>query len=231
MSPLLLVALFGAGVSSIVAPCVLPLLPVYVAVVLDAATRGGRAAVLRSALHFVGGFTAVFVGLGVAAGALGGAVGGVAGGLSRAGGVVLLVMGALMLLGPRGPAGRQWRLLRALPAAGSRWRPVVLGVAFGAAWTPCVGPLLGTALVAAAATGGPATGAALLTAYSLGLAVPFLILCLLATATGGLLPGPARRFGARSVAWQRLAACLVLALGLALAADHTTLLVAVAASS
>lgn len=230
MSPLALVALFGAGVTSILAPCVLPLLPAYVTVVLDAAARGGRTAVIGSALRFVGGFTVVFVALGTAAGGVGVAVGGLAGALSRVGGLVLIGMGVLMLLGTLGRAGRQWHALTVTPAAGSWWRPAVLGVAFGAAWTPCVGPLLGSALVVAATTG-PVAGAALLAAYSLGLAVPFLTVCLVASATDGRLPGLARRLGARAVAWQRVTACLVLALGVALAGDHTALLVAAAASS
>jgi cytochrome c-type biogenesis protein len=228
VSALAVVAMVGAGVSSVVAPCVLPLLPVYVTVVLDAAAHGGRTAVLRSALTFVAGFSAVFVALGTAAGAVGATVGATADRVSRVGGLVLVALGVLMLLAASGRVGRQWHLVRALPAAGSRWRPLVLGVAFGAAWTPCVGPLLGTALVAAA-TADPTVGAGLLAAYSVGLALPFVTVCLLGTATGGLapggwLPGLARRFGARAVAWQRVAAVLVVALGALLAIGRVPVL-------
>lgn len=233
MNVLTLVALFGAGVSSVLAPCVLPLLPAYVTVMIDAASRGAGAAVVRSGLEFVAGFTAVFVGLGAATGALGaaaGTVGATADLLARVGGGVLVGMALLMLLAGRTRTGAVHRLLKRMPQAGSRWRPLLLGVGFGAAWTPCVGPLLGSALVIAAGSG-PAAGAVLLTAYSLGLAVPFLCLCLAVQAGSDPLRGLAARFGQAALAWHRVAACLVLVLGAALASGRTPLLVASVASS
>ena len=218
MSVVAYAALFGAGVSTFAAPCVLPLLPAYATVVLEAAGRGGRSAVAGAALTFVTGFTVVFVALGTTAGALGRAPGSQAW-LTRAAAVTLVVLGLAVLLRP---SGWPWPTLRLLPrigraGAGSRWRPFAVGAAFAATWTPCVGPLLGAALVTAGAGADPVAGAGLLAAYSTGLAVPFLVLCLAASAAGGALPGLARRLGRLSGVARRAAGGLLVVLGLLLA--------------
>ena len=181
-----LLALFGAGLTSFLAPCVLPLVPGY----LGALAGDGSASASASAPApskaagrrvlpapaaaglFVTGFTAVFVAVGTAAGALGAAVGG--GPVQRAGGVVVVLFG-LVLLGLPGPLVRSWRPRVRLPAVGPL-RPLVLGVVFGTAWTPCVGPLVGAALVVAGGTGSAWRGAAALAAYGAGLGAPFVAL-------------------------------------------------------
>ena len=218
MSAVAYLALFGAGVSTIAAPCVLPLLPAYASVVLEAGGRG-RGALTGAAVTFLAGFTVVFVALGAAAGALGG-VPGVRTWTAYAAAVALVVLGLSVLLRPQGWS--RWPTVRLLPglaraAGGSRWRPFVVGAAFAATWTPCVGPLLGAALVTAGAGADPVAGAGLLAAYSAGLAVPFLVLCLAASAAGGVLPGPARRLGRHAIAAQRAAGGLLVLLGLLLA--------------
>ena len=212
------VVLFGAGVSTIAAPCVLPLVPAYTTVVLEAAGRGGRPALAGAALRFVAGFTVVFVALGAAAGSLGRVPAGQAW-VTRAAAATLVVLGLSVLLRP---GGWRWPTVRLLPRVaragdGSRWRPFAVGAAFAATWTPCVGPLLGAALVTAGAGADPVAGAGLLAAYSAGLAVPFLVLCLAASAAGGAAPGLARRLGRRSGAAQRAAGGLLVLLGLLLA--------------
>jgi cytochrome c-type biogenesis protein len=94
-------------------------------------------------------------------------------GLELIGGALVIAMGALMLLGGPLLLQREWRL-----PLGSRPRTatgaVMVGAAFAIGWTPCVGPTLASILAIAAAQGRAADGAALLFAYSLGLAIPLI---------------------------------------------------------
>lgn len=176
MSPVALLALFGAGLLSFTSPCVLPLVPVWVAI---SAGEVDRPRSLRwGTTWFIGGFTTVFVLLGLLAGRIGSFVDPAQTWIVRIGGVVLVLFGLALIGLPLGRLGAEARLVRALPSAGAgrgptAWRGAVAGVAFGAAWTPCVGPLLGSALVAAGASGHALSGAALLAAYSLGVGLPF----------------------------------------------------------
>jgi cytochrome c-type biogenesis protein len=197
------IALFGAGIASFLAPCVIPLVPAYLGMITgeagdavgkagdtagdteeDAAERAAGRAVVATLL-FVAGFAVVFAGLGVAAGLAGSSLQSVQDGLERVGGVLVGLFGLALLGVLRGPFARERRLFVELPNVGGRLRPVVVGVAFGAAWSPCVGPLLGAALVAAANTGDPVEGAILLFAYACGIGVPFVAASLgLASAPG-----------------------------------------------
>jgi cytochrome c-type biogenesis protein len=185
------IALFGAGIASFLAPCVVPLVPAYLGMITgEAATRESQASVaagraVGATLLFVAGFAVVFAGLGVAAGLAGSSLRSVQDGLERGGGVLVALFGLALLGVLRGPFARERRLFVELPKVGGRLRPVVVGVAFGAAWSPCVGPLLGAALVAAARTGDPVEGAVLLFAYACGIGVPFVAASLgLASAPG-----------------------------------------------
>lgn len=167
------IALFGAGVASFLAPCVVPLLPAYLGMVLGTSideADPGKALLATS--QFVAGFAIVFAGLGVAAGALGSSLDVTQSWLQRGGGLIVAVMGLALLDVIH---IRERRAILTVPKSLGALRPVVLGVAFGAAWTPCVGPLLGAALVVAANSGEPARGGALLGAYALGIGVPFLV--------------------------------------------------------
>jgi cytochrome c-type biogenesis protein len=86
------------------------------------------------------------------------------------------VVFGLALLGGLGRLGLvERRVVHRLPAPGGLARPLVMGIAFGAAWTPCVGPLLGSALIAAARSGGAGRGIVLLFAYGLGVGAPFVV--------------------------------------------------------
>lgn len=210
-----LLALFGAGLASFLAPCVLPLVPGFLGV-LGAQAPGDR--IVRRALAFVAGFGTVFVALGVAAGAVGSLV--------RPDGVVARLGGGLVLLFGLG-------LLGVLPGrGGARWRSprvtgvpsaVALGVVFGAAWTPCVGPLVGAALVAAGGAGSPWRGGVLLAAFATGLGAPFVAVA------AGVAWSPAAyrrlRHGGRVLA--RVSGVVLVAAGLALAAGRYDAFVAV----
>jgi cytochrome c-type biogenesis protein len=167
---------FFAGFASFVAPCVLPLVPGYLSTVssLNAQQLRGRGAarrVLMTSLPFVAGFTLVFVALGIAISALAGAVDQRV--YQEVAGFVLVVFGlgfAHLLPLPERPIAP--RLLTAARGSGSR---LLLGAAFATCAAPCVSPILASTLVLAADTSTVAQGAALLFAYSLGLAIPFVI--------------------------------------------------------
>jgi len=208
------VALFGAGVASFLAPCLVPLLPAYLGLIAGEAVEArDPARAVPATLLFVLGFALVFAGLGAAAGLLGSALTAVQTGVERAGGVVVAVMGLALLGVVRGPLAREKRLVTRLPRMTGPLRPVVVGVAFGAAWSPCVGPLLGAALAVAARSGGAGRGAVLLFAYALGIGVPF-VLASLGLASSPRLAEWLRRIGPRV---ERVAGGLLVVLGLLLA--------------
>jgi cytochrome c-type biogenesis protein len=208
------VALFGAGVASFLAPCLVPLLPAYLGLIAGEAVEArDPARAVPATLLFVLGFALVFAGLGAAAGLLGSALTAVQTGVERAGGVVVAVMGLALLGVIGGPLRRERRLIGRLPRVSGPLRPFVIGVAFGAAWSPCVGPLLAAALTVAARTGGAARGAVLLFAYALGIGVPFL-LASLGLASSPRLAGWLRRIGPRV---ERVAGGLLVVLGVLLA--------------
>lgn len=174
-----MVVLFGAGVASFLAPCVVPLLPAYLGMVAgEAGPHAGDddgAPSVRATAVFVLGFAVVFAALGAAAGLVGGSLSGLQTVVQRAGGVLVVVMGLALIGVVRGPLAAEHRLLSAVPRVGGPLRPFVVGVVFGAAWTPCVGPLLGAALTIAAASGQALRGALLLVAYAIGIGVPFML--------------------------------------------------------
>lgn len=181
MSPVDVVALFGAGVASFLAPCVLPLIPAYVGMIAGESAEDSPSLTFAAAA-FVVGFSAIFVAFGALAGQLGSSLSGIQTTMQRVGGVLIAVFGLLLLAGDRGRVSGSRHLLGTvrLPA-GRVARPLVMGVAFGAAWTPCVGPLLGAALVVAANSQAPLEGAVLLGAYSIGIGTPFVAIALAAT--------------------------------------------------
>ena len=208
------VVLFGAGIASFLAPCLVPLLPAYLGIIAGEAADArdpGRA--VPATLLFVLGFALVFAGLGATAGLLGSALTDVQNGVQRVGGVVVAVMGLVLLGVIRGPLAKEKRLITRLPRVTGPLRPVVVGVAFGAAWSPCVGPLLGAALTVAARSGEAGRGAVLLFAYALGIGVPF-VLASLGLASSPLLAGWLRRIGPRI---ERVAGGLLVVLGVLLA--------------
>lgn len=173
---------FAAGLLSFVTPCVLALVPVYLAFLGDAAattaTSAGtvvvRRSVLPQALLFVAGFTIVFVVLGTSVGILGSALFRVQE-VRQLAGVVVIGLG-ILTTGVFGPVLDRVRIgldASMLPTARSA-RALALGALVAVGWTPCIGPVLGAILTMGAASGSAPIAALLLVAYSAGLAVPFL---------------------------------------------------------
>ena len=209
-----LVALFGAGVASFLAPCIVPLLPAYLGIVAgETADARDPARAVPATAVFVLGFAVVFAGLGAAAGLLGSSLHDVQQAVQRVGGVVVAVMGLALLGVLRGPFARERRLVPRVPAGGGPARPFVVGVAFGAAWSPCVGPLLAAALTLAARSGEVGRGTLLLLAYAFGIGVPFLLAAL------GLasFPNLADRLRRAGAVLERVAGVLLVILGALLA--------------
>lgn len=176
---------FLAGLASFLSPCVFSLVPAYIGYL------GGRSAASVQAgqenrwetfshgLAFVLGFSIVFILLGVATSALGGLLYDLRTWLAKIGGIVVVIFGLHMTrilripfldydLRPQSQPDRQ----RGYISSG------LMGVFFSAGWSPCVGPVLGAILTLSLSGGSVTQGAGLLTAYSAGLAIPFLIAAL-----------------------------------------------------
>lgn len=172
---------FAAGIVSFLSPCVLPVVPSYVAFVsgltleeLRDGTPGSarRSAVLHSIL-FVGGFAAVFMTLGWAASATGQAFARALPWLNRAGGVALILFGLHLAGLLRVPALARERRFHLASRPSGRAGSFLVGVAFGAGWTPCIGPVLASILLYAGMEATRVEGTALLATYAVGLGIPF----------------------------------------------------------
>ena len=169
---------FSAGLLSFLSPCVLPLVPSYITFItglsLDGVQTTRRTAVVHGLL-FVLGFSLIFISLGAGATLLGQVLRQYADVISRVGGFVIIVFG-LYLLGVLNIAAfsRERRLHLSDKPVGYLGT-VFVGIAFGAGWTPCIGPILSSILIYAGSQADLGRGIGLLTAYSLGLAVPFVL--------------------------------------------------------
>lgn len=171
---------FLAGLVSFLSPCVLPLVPGYLSFMSGYATGEPARGASRSgavAAAFVAGFTAVFVALGASATLLGSLLRGNRELFTRAGGVFIILLGLVFVGVIKVPWLYREARFHPTPRAGL-WGSVVLGGAFAFGWSPCIGATMGAVLTMAAGnatTGGPLEGAFLLTVYSLGLGLPFVL--------------------------------------------------------
>jgi cytochrome c-type biogenesis protein len=210
---------FGGGLVSFLSPCVLPLVPGYVAWVAgtDLATaRAERWRALRLSAFFVLGFGLVFVLLGLGATALGGLLRRWSYELTIAAGVLIAAMGLVQMGVLRfAPLMRDLRF-RPPGEGGGPASATLIGVAFGFGWTPCIGPVLAGVLAAAAVT--PGVGAGLLAAYALGLGVPFLLAAFYLPAA----MARARHLGRLGRILQVISGAIMIAAGLAIATGEMT---------
>jgi cytochrome c-type biogenesis protein len=188
MTDVSIAAAVAAGILSFISPCVLALVPVYLAFLGNAAAvEGGPdaveapasgAAILPQALLFVAGFSILFVVLGTSIGLIGAPLFRIPE-ARQAAGIAVIVLGVLTT-GIFGPVLDRFRIgLDAdwLPAARSS-RALALGALVAIGWTPCIGPVLGAIFTMGASSGSAPAVAVLLTAYSLGLAIPFIAVAL-----------------------------------------------------
>jgi len=179
-----LIMAFGGGLLSFFSPCVLPVIPSYVSYItgisfedLTGEQDKGRIrkVTLKNSLSFIAGFSLIFILLGASSSFLGSILSDYQDTVRKIGGVLIVVMG-LYIAGilKIGFLMQDKRLhLQNKPAGllGSFF----VGTAFAAGWTPCIGPVLGSILLYASTANSVTSGIELLTAYALGLGIPFLI--------------------------------------------------------
>jgi cytochrome c-type biogenesis protein len=177
IAPALLVA-GAAGVLSFLSPCVLPIVPPYLAFMAGTSAGEDRRALLRAAAFFVLGLSTVFLLLGLAASALGRTFLAYQREMAVLAGVVIVVFGLHFLGVLRIPVLAREARFEARAATGTPFGAYVFGLAFAFGWTPCIGPVLGAILSLAAQGGSAARGMLLMGAYAIGLGVPFLLTAL-----------------------------------------------------
>jgi cytochrome c-type biogenesis protein len=173
----------AAGLVSFLSPCVLPLVPGYLSTVIGVTPRDlqegvGVRRVLVPSLLFIASFSAIFILLGLSATVIGSNLRTHKETLQQVGGVLIILMGLVFISTPFvGFFNREWHSETLLHLAG-RGGPLLAGAAFAIAWTPCTSITLGAILTQAAISSSAAHGALLLAFYSLGLAIPFLLIAL-----------------------------------------------------
>ncbi len=170
-----------AGFVSFSSPCCLPLVPGYLSYVSalpvsELGSRDARKVTVRASLLFVAGFTVVFTALGIGATLAGSLFLRNQTTVVRFFGMVIILMGLVTMGVVRVPAlMRERRVdLARVPRGPAFAFP--MGMAFAAGWAPCIGPVLATILVTAAASGTVVWGGVLLALYSIGLGIPFVLL-------------------------------------------------------
>ncbi|MCF6443183.1 cytochrome c biogenesis CcdA family protein [Nereida sp. MMG025] len=170
-----------AGIISFLSPCVLPIVPPYLAYMGGVSVgemeekRGARAKALGTALFFVMGLSTVFILLGFTTSLIGSFFLQNQNWFVSVSGIVIMVFGAHFLGIYRiGFLDREMRM-DAGDQGGSAFGAYVLGLAFAFGWTPCIGPQLGAILSLAASEANATRGTALLAVYAIGLGIPFLL--------------------------------------------------------
>ncbi len=190
-----------AGLISFLSPCVLPIVPPYLAYMSGVTigemqgTEAARRKVVVSALFFVMGLSTVFLLLGFTASAFGEFVLENRELFAKVSGVVVIVFGLHFLSVFRIPILDREARLDAGESGGSALGAYVLGLAFAFGWTPCIGPQLGAILSLAASEASVSRGTILLGVYALGLGVPFLLAAIFLNRSMALMNRMKRHMG------------------------------------
>lgn len=191
--PAMMVAL-AAGVLSFLSPCVLPIVPPYIAymggiTVTEMGETGTskRNRALLPAIFFVLGLSTVFMILGFTASAFGRFFLSNQQWFVSVAGVIIMVFGAHFLGIYRIRFMDREMRLDAGDRGGSALGAYVLGLAFAFGWTPCIGPILGAILSIAATEADVVRGTSLLAVYALGLGIPFLLVAAFFPRLSGLM--------------------------------------------
>ena len=178
-----------AGLGSFVAPCILPMIPAFLAYISGTTLSElnqkdsnetktitiNRTNIVLNSVFFVLGFSVVFSTLGVVINSvLSNSTGEIVEGLNQVGGIIIIAFGAFLLLSMKINKLNMEKKFFPKRSKASYPMSFVFGLAFAAGWTPCVGPILGTILTLAATT--PSVAFNLLLVYSLGLGIPFILI-------------------------------------------------------
>lgn len=204
-----------AGILSFLSPCVLPIVPPYLAYMTGVNVSGLQArqrSAVVPALMFVLGLSTVFLLMGMAASAFGRMFLQYQERLAQASGLVIIVMGLHFLRVIRIPILDREARMDTRGEGGGAVGAYVLGLAFAFGWTPCIGPQLGMILSLAAQGGGAERGAALLAVYAAGLGLPFLLSAIFITRAIGLM----NRIKPHMALIERVMGVLLVAVGVAL---------------
>ena len=203
----------GAGILSFLSPCILPLVPVYLANIAGASVLtpdlADRRHILLHTISFIVGFSLVFTALGASLGLLGAAVPQAL--LEKVAGALLIAFGIFLVAATKVPWLNYEKRLNFTRTKGTGYlRSLLIGVIFSLGWIPCVGPILGGILALAASSQTAWQGVYLLLAYCLGLGLPFIAV--------GLALGAASRyirwFSRHSFITSIVAAVLLISVGI-----------------
>lgn len=156
-----------AGLASVASPCVLPVIPIVVA--------GTEEDHKYRPVLIVIGLSLSFMAMGVATSLFGGTIAGVLPAMEKAAGIIILLFGLLMLFDIN-LFKRMTLFSRIRGGSRGRWSGLVMGLTLGLVWIPCVGPMLAGVLALVATDGRLSSGLLLLACYSLGFAIPMLLL-------------------------------------------------------
>ncbi|MBQ6795872.1 MAG: cytochrome c biogenesis protein CcdA [Clostridia bacterium] len=168
--------LFLEGIITFVSPCLLPMLPVYISYFAGGGEKE-TGKVIKNALGFILGFTAVFIMMGALAGTFGRFLTDYKTAVNIVTGLIVVFFG-LNFLGVF-----KLNIFKGINFSKTKdmgfFSSVLFGLVFSVGWTPCVGAFLGSALMLAANRGSLTEGIMMLLCYSLGLGIPFFISAIL----------------------------------------------------
>jgi cytochrome c-type biogenesis protein len=177
-----LIVAFSAGLLSFFSPCVLPLVPAYIAnlagsTAIDTNARKSYIPTLFHSLSFVLGFATVFVLLGASAGLIGNVINAYTHLLKQIAGTLIILFGIFLIASYKIPWLNYEKRLRVNTSRNPGYvRSLVIGALFSVGWTPCVGPILGAILMYAGVSQKVGSAAVMLLVYSLGMGIPFIII-------------------------------------------------------
>ncbi len=209
---------FVAGLLSFLSPCILPLVPVYIANVAGTSVLTSeppsRGYIILHTLSFIAGFSLVFIALGASLGLLGAMA--PFGLLRNIAGVLLIIFGIFLLASTKLPRLNYEKRLNFTHAKGSGYfRSLSIGAIFSLGWTPCIGPILGGILTLAWSSQTVWWGICFLIVYCLGLGLPFIAVSLAIGSASRFL----RWLSRHAFATSAISAALLISVGILILTD------------
>lgn len=196
MNVVTLLIAVAAGTLSFLSPCVFPLIPAYVSHLTGASIQNGKIEVDRRILitrsiSFISGFSLVFIAMGASATMIGSLLAEYRDLVQKISGFLIIAFGMQMM----GWLNMRWLMTNKswdadkVSARGGMTKSFLTGIAFGSGWTPCVGLALSSILLMAGSSETLWSGIVMLSVYSLGLGIPFLLISVLLTFSTGIVRG------------------------------------------